>query len=183
MYDIIISIISFILLILCMVYIVKEVIRRNKQKIQNIYLEVNWNIGISILMWSIGAIAVVGFTVAYYAKLFNNADILGFLILCLIGLSFVFVAFVLAIKKITLNKETGDMISCSLLGVKRFHIKDITLIRHTWDAWAVFSNKRKLFVVKDRCYDYSSEFYTYIRRESGCKEIHPKGYVGRDIDS
>ncbi len=179
MYDIVISIISFILLILCALYIVKEVIRRKKQRIQNICLEVNWNIGISILGWSIGAIYIIGSTIAQYAHLFNDASVYGYLHLCLLGLSFVLVAFVLAIKKTTLNKETGDMISCSLLGIKRFNIKDITLIKLTWwEVWKVYSNKRKLFVVQDRGNEYPIEFFIRIR-ETGCEEIHSKGFFGK----
>ena len=103
------------------------------------------------------------------------------MILCLIGLSFAFVAFLLAIKKITLNKENGEIVSCSLLGIRKFNIKDITLIKHTLDSWIVFSNKKKIFEIKDRYYNYSSEFYTYIRKESGCKEIHSKGHCGREL--
>jgi len=183
MYYIVITVISFIILMLCALYILKEIIRRRKQKMQKTCLEINRDIRVSILMWIIGSIALIGFTAAQFAELFNDMTVWGYLILCIVGLSFASAAFLLAVRKTILNKETGEMISCSLSGIKKFNVKDITLIKHTRDAWAVFSDKKKLFEVKDRYHDYSEELYIYIRTESGCKEIHPTGHCGRDIEN
>lgn len=177
MYSVIISVVSFTLIIFCGLYIIKEMIRRKKRSKK--FLETNNDIRGSIIFWSIGVIATIGYTIAYYTIWFQNNGFINYLFLCLICLVFVFVAFILAIKKIIINTETGDIIACSLFGIKRCNVRDITLVKHTWDASIVYSGKRKLFVLRERCNDEPIGFYVYIIKNSNCKEIRFKGFFVR----
>lgn len=178
MYDILTSVIAFALMALCALYVIKEMIRRRKRPEK--FLEANNDIRVSILFWGMGVAAAVGYTIGYYTCWSQNTDVLNYLLMCLISLVFVFLAFIMASKKIIINTETGDMVACSLLGKKKFNVVDITLIKYTWDAWVTYSGKRKLFVVRDRYNNQSNGFYAYIRRESGCQELPRKGYASRE---
>lgn len=180
MYGIIISVITFTLIIACGAYIIKEMIRR--RKCPEKFLEANNNIIGCLIFWGIGVAAALGYTIAYYTVWFKDTSATKYFLMCLTSLVFVIVAFILALKKVIIDTETGDMVACSLLGIIKFNVDDITLIKQTWEAWVVYAGNRKLFVLRDRYNDVPIGFYTYIRRESGCQEIPRKGYVSRDVE-
>lgn len=179
MIDIMLSVIVFILLILCAFYVVKEFIRRMKQKQDNNHLETNWDIRGAIGAWIFGSAVIIGFTIAHYAQAPSQYY---YMLCCVLGVIALAIAYFFAFNKIIINKETGGMVAYGIIRRKKFNVNDITIIKHTFETWKVYSNKRKLFAVGNRYHNSPSEFYIYIRKESGCEEKHPKGHIGRDLN-
>lgn len=179
MIDIILTIVIFILLVLCAVYVVIEVVRRRKRKLDENILETNLDIRGAIGAWIFGAAVIIGFTVAHYVI---DADQYSYIICCGLGVIALAIAYFFAFNKIIISKETGNIVAYGIIRKKKLNVKDITLIKHTFEFWKVYSNKRKLFSVGNRYHDSPNTFYIYIRKESKCEEKHPKGYNGRDIE-
>lgn len=124
----------------------------------------------------------IGFTVAHYLKVFSNSSTIVYLCLCLIGMAFEVLAFILAFNKITINKKTGRIKVCSITHFAQFSVNEVTSIKHTAETWQVFSNNKKMFTIRNRYHNYPNEFYIYIRKVSNCNVIVPKGYTNRPID-
>mgnify|MGYP001623017382 FL=1 len=176
--DIIISSFFFTILTLCIAYIIKEILRR-KHRIKKRYLEANYDIRISIIFCGIGTLGGIGATIAYYLNLFTDNSTDGYMWLCLVCLAFVLIAFVCAYRKVIINIKTG-IVSIYRIIPKKINVKEITLIKHTWDGWKVFSKHKKIFALCDRRDTYPIEFYKWIVEKSCCEEVRPKGYVGRN---
>lgn len=180
--DITVSIIVFLTFFISAGYIVKEAIKRKQQKSNKDILEAHWDIRGAIVNWTIGIIITIGFTVAHYLEVFSNSSTIVYLCLCLIGMAFEVLAFILAFNKITINKKTGRIKVCSITHFAQFSVNEVTSIKHTAETWQVFSNNKKMFTIRNRYHNYPNEFYIYIRKVSNCNVIVPKGYTNRPID-
>lgn len=174
MSDIIISILSFVLLVFVIIYLIKEAVRRKKDTER--YLEANFDIRGAIGFWCIGAVVIISFTIAYYLRALNNSSSIGYFRLCLIGSAFIVLAFVLGFNKIIIDTKTGNIVANGIVKRKKLNIKDITLIKHTFETWKAYSQNKRMFTVRDRYHDSPIEFYIYIREKSGCEEVYSKDH-------
>ena len=176
----ILLIVAFIIpSIFCITYIGKEIRRRKLQKNEIKILETNWDIRGAVLVWSMGTTIIIGFTIAYFFNVFKTTEFWGYISLCFIGLLFIVIAFFLAFRKIKVQTENGDIFIYAFIKIRRYNVKDITLIKHTAETWKVYSNGKKLFTVRDRYYNGVSELYIYIRNHCECKEETLNGFVSR----
>lgn len=179
MIDIIISITFSLLVVINFIFIVVEICRRHRYKMNSNIIEANLDIRISIFSCLLGAIFIAGCTIAYYVPLFCNADLLGYFILCLIGLLFIIVAYINAFNKVIIDKKTASIYVYRFFLKRRYLVSDINLIKVKSTAWIVYSNGNRLFKIEDKNYLYPLEFYSYICELSKCEIIHEKGYTSR----
>ena len=177
--DIIISSFFFAILILCIAYIIKEILRRKHLIKKKEILEANYDIRISIIFCGIGVLGGIGVTIAHYLNLFTNNSVDGYMWLCLVCLAFIVIAFACAYRKVIINTKMGIVSIYRTIPIK-INVKEITLIKHTRDGWKVFSKHKKIFALCDRRDSYPIEFYKWIVEKSCCEEERPKGYVGRN---
>lgn len=175
----IISSFFFAILILCIAYIIKEILRRKHRIKKKEILEANYDIRISIIFCGIGVLGGIGVTIAHYLNLFTNNSVDGYMWLCLVCLAFIVIAFACAYRKVIINTKMGIVSIYRTIPIK-INVKEITLIKHTRDGWKVFSKHKKIFALCDRRDSYPIEFYKWIVEKSCCEEERPKGYVGRN---
>lgn len=105
--DIIISSFFFAILILCIAYIIKEILRRKHRIKKKEILEANYDIRISIIFCGIGVLGGIGVTIAHYLNLFTNNSVDGYMWLCLVCLAFIVIAFACAYRKVIINTKMG----------------------------------------------------------------------------
>lgn len=180
--DITVSIIVFLTFFISAGYIVKEAIKRKQQKSNKDILEAHWDIRGAIVNWTIAIIMTIGFIVAHYLKVFSNSSTIAYLYLCLIGMAFEVLAFILAFNKITINKKTGRIKVCSITHFAQFSVNEVTSIKHTAETWQVFSNNKKMFTIRNRYHNYPNEFYNYLSEESACNIIEARKTIDRDVE-
>lgn len=176
MYDILITIITFCIFLLLMIYAIKESLRRKRQKKDDQWIEANFDLKGCYVFMSIGILFFIGVTVAHYFRLFIYDSLFVYIELCIVSLVFAGIAFVLSWHKVIIKQDTGTIIVYKFLRKRTFFVKDITLIKHKITSWSAYIGNKKLFYMSAKYFVYPMSFYNFIIKESNCKKIFPKGY-------
>lgn len=154
--DIVLTSISVIVSMICLLYILKEMIRRK----QSTYLETYFNIKVSIIFYAITTPIILIFHFAYYLNAYPSSSPTAVVIVSIVLLIFPFISYVLAKKKIIIYDD-------KVIVQKIFHrievnLKDINEISHHVLMTRVYANKKLLVSIDRRRYDHIRKFIEKI---------------------
>ena len=155
-------------LIISLVYIIKEIVRRHKDKNNPDSMEASRPMIAAILAWVVAVFIFVPTTTSVFLSGVKQSTLAY-----LPSIGMAIVSFLVATRRVRIVKSTG-IVQIYRWRYRKIDVKSITRVRHGYFVTAVYSQSRLLFCFDTQGTEYPEDFFTFIYVESKCS-VERKG--------